>query len=234
MSSTQIRQHLLFESILLVTAAAIMAFATLMGTKIVPYFNFNPIQDFLGTKTNEVLAKPIFRYSFYVHIASSWVVMMCGALQLIPVLYRKNPLWHRWVGRIYAATILVLACPSGLGLAVYANGGLTAQVGFTLQCVVWWWLTFQAWQHARHQRWEVHAQAMIRSLAVTLAAMSLRVESYLMYYYLGTKPIETYLTVTWISWVGNLLIADVLIYFGLARQFLRTFFSEKINLQNLK
>jgi hypothetical protein len=64
--------------------------------------------------------------------------------------------------------------------------------------------------------------------------MSLRVESYLMYYYLGTKPIETYLTVTWISWVGNLLIADVLIYFGLARQFLRTFFSEKINLQNLK
>ena len=58
---------------------------------------------------------------------------------------------------------------------------------------------------------------MILSYAITLAAMSLRTESYFMVYLFETKPIETYLTVTWLSWVGNLLIAQVLIYFGLGK-----------------
>jgi len=202
------------ESLLLIVAALILAFAFLMGTKIVPYFNFNPLQDFLGTKTDAVLAKPVFQVSFYIHIASSWFVMSSGALQLIPALYRKWPTFHRWVGRVYVLVILVLACPSGLGLAVYANGGLAAKVGFTMQCVAWWFLTLQAWRFAILKQWEKHANSVLRSLAVTVAAMSLRTESYFMYYYLGTKPIETYLTVTWLSWVGNLFIAEILIFLG--------------------
>ena len=205
---------LILESLLLIAAAGILAFAALMGTKIVPYFNFNPLHGFLGTKTDAVLSTPVFQVSFYIHIASSWVVMTAGALQLIPALYRRWPVLHRWLGRIYVLTILVLAAPSGLGLAVYANGGLAARVGFTLQCVVWWVLTLQAWRYAHQKQWEKHANAMLRSLAVTTAAMSLRTESYFMYYYLGTKPIETYLTVTWLSWVGNLIVADVLIFLG--------------------
>lgn len=204
----------LMESLLLIVAALILAFAFLMGTKIVPYFNFNPLQDFLGTKTDAVLAKPVFQVSFYIHIASSWFVMSSGALQLIPALYRKWPKFHRWMGRVYVAVILVLACPSGLGLAIYANGGLAAKVGFTMQCVAWWFLTLQAWRFAVLKQWEKHANAVLRSLAVTVAAMSLRTESYFMYYYLGTKPIETYLTVTWLSWVGNLFIAEILIFLG--------------------
>lgn len=204
----------IMETLLLLAAAVILAFACLMGTKIVPYFSFNPLQDFLGTKTDHVLAKPLFQVSFYIHIASSWVVMTTGALQLIPAVYRNWPKFHRWTGRIYAAVILVLACPSGLGLAIYANGGLAAKVGFTLQCVVWWFLTLQAWRYARLRQWEKHANAVLRSLAVTIAAMSLRTESYFMFYYLGTKPIETYLTVTWLSWVGNLFIAEILIFLG--------------------
>jgi hypothetical protein len=64
---------------------------------------------------------------------------------------------------------------------------------------------------------------MMRSLAVTLAAMSLRLESYALYYGLHTKPIETYLTVTWLSWTGNLLLTEVLIRAGVARSLLRKF-----------
>jgi hypothetical protein len=216
---------LLAESLLLLAAAGILAFACLMGTKIVPYFSFNPLQDFLGTKTDVVLAKPIFQGSFYVHIASSWVVMCAGALQIIPGLYRRWPSLHRWLGRIYGTFILLLACPSGLGLAIYANGGLAAKVGFSLQCLVWWLLTFQAWYYARQGRWEQHANAVLRSLAVTLAAMSLRTESYFMYYYLGTKPIETYLTVTWLSWVGNLFLAEILIFMGWGSFMLKRMFA---------
>jgi len=216
--------HLFLEYLLLVVAASILAFACLMGTKIIPYFSFNPLHGFLSTKTDAVLTKPVFQLSFYIHIASSWFAMVSGALQLIPALYRRWPLLHRWLGLVYVLSILVLACPSGLGLAIYANGGLAARVGFTFQCIVWWLLTLQAWQYARQKQWEKHANAMLRSLAVTTAGMSLRTESYILFYYLGTKPIETYLTVTWLSWVGNLFVADVLIYLGWASFMLKSMF----------
>jgi hypothetical protein len=50
--------------------------------------------------------------------------------------------------------------------------------------------------------------------------MSLRTESYAMYYFFHTKPIETYVTVTWLSWVGNFLIAEMLVYIGLGKRIL--------------
>ena len=114
--------------------------------------------------------------------------------------------------------ILGLAAPSGLVLARFANAGLLAQVGFTLQRVGWWLTTWLAYRAARQRQWPQHVQWQVRSYAVTLA---LRGESYLMYYAFRTKPIETYLTVTWLSWVGNLIVAEVLLELGLGRYFLR-------------
>jgi hypothetical protein len=118
---------------------------------------------------------------------------------------------------IYLGSILLLAAPSGLVLGFYANGGLSSKTGFVLQSIVWWVLTYLAWHEIRRKRYIIHSEMMIRSFAITLAAMSLRTESYVMYYFFETKPIETYLTVTWLSWVGNLLIAETLIYFGLGK-----------------
>ncbi|MEI6412192.1 MAG: DUF2306 domain-containing protein, partial [Bacteroidota bacterium] len=130
------------------------------------------------------------------------------------------PRTHRWIGKVYILGILMLAAPSGLMIAFYANGGLPAKVGFCLQSIVWWSLTLAAWHEIRQKRLSAHVDMMIRSFAVTLAAMSLRTESYLMYYWFETKPIETYLTVTWLSWVGNLCLAELLIYIGFGKKWL--------------
>lgn len=201
-------------------AAAIGAFTLIMLTKVVPYMSFEYAKNFLGTKTDEVLHKTHFMWAFYIHITSSLFVMGGGVFQFFPSLLKKYPRWHRNIGKMYIAFILLLAAPSGLVLAIYANGGLAAKVGFTLQCIVWWTVTYWAWREIVNKRLENHTNMMIRSFAVTLAAMSLRCESYVMFYYFGTKPIETYLTVTWLSWVGNLLIAEVLIFNGLSRRLL--------------
>jgi hypothetical protein len=227
MTNRRIFVQPVFELLLLLFSVGVLAFAFLMATKIFPYFRFEPIHGFLGTKTDRVLAKPHFQIAFYIHIASSFFVMVAGALQVLPALYRRWPRLHRSIGRVYVLGILLLAAPSGLGLAVYANGGLSAKVGFTLQCLVWWILTFQAWQWARKQQWEKHSAFMLCSLAVTLAAMSLRLESYWMVQIFGTKPIETYLTVTWLSWVGNLLLANLLIQMGWSQWMMQVFFVQK-------
>ena len=212
--------------------AGILAFIGLMLTKVLPYLSFKPGINFLTTKSDETNYNPVFRAGFYVHITSSCWVMMSGLLQFFPALFRRNRSWHQWLGKLYVASILMLAAPSGLVLAAFANGGLVAKVGFTLQCFVWWLATWQAYQMARQRQWQPHTEWMLRSYAVTLAAMSLRLESYLLYYYCGTKPIETYLTVTWLSWTGNLLLIEVLIQQGLGRRFVQAFLSKSTTHEN--
>jgi hypothetical protein len=206
---------------LFLAALLIAAFAALMLTKTLPYYSFEQGIHFLTTKSDETNGNPWFRLGFYVHITTSLVVLVLGLLQWLPVVARRGPRLHRWLGYGYVGGILGLAAPSGLILAKFANGGLVAQVGFTLQCVVWWLTTWLAYRAARQRQWPRHVQWQVRSYAVTLAALALRGESYLMYYAFHTKPIETYLTVTWLSWVGNLILADVLLELGLGQYFLQ-------------
>jgi hypothetical protein len=212
---------MLRKLLLLLAALFIMAFAALMLTKTLPYYSFEKGIHFLTTKSDETNSNPWFRLGFYVHITTSLLVLVLGLLQWLPVVARRGPRLHRWLGYGYVVGILGLAAPSGLILARFANGGLVAQVGFTLQCVVWWLTTWLAYRAARQRQWSQHVHWQVRSYAVTLAALSLRGESYVMYYAFGTKPIETYLTVTWLSWVGNLILAEVLLELGLGQYFLR-------------
>lgn len=204
---------------------AVVLFTGRMLVMVLPYLNFEPGIHFLTTKSDETNASGLFRLGFYVHITSSLLVLAAGLPQFFPALTRRRPRLHRTLGKVYIVAILALAAPSGLILAGYANGGLAAKVGFTLQCVVWWLSTWQAYRLARQRRWPEHTEWMLRSFAVTLAAMSLRLESYAMFHWLGTKPIETYLTVTWLSWTGNLLVAEVLVQAGAARRLLRDFYA---------
>jgi hypothetical protein len=212
---------MLRKILLALAALLIAAFAALMLTKTLPYYSFEKGIHFLTTKSDETNDNPWFRLGFYVHVTTSLIVLVLGLLQWLPVVASRGPRLHRWLGYGYVAGILGLAAPSGLVLARFANGGLVAQVGFSLQCLVWWGSTWLAYRAARRRQWPRHVQWQVRSYAVTLAALALRGESYLMFYALHTKPIETYLTVTWLSWVGNLLLAEALLELGLARYFLR-------------
>lgn len=212
---------MLRKSALALAALLIAAFAALMLSKTLPYYTFEKGIHFLTTKSDETNDNPWFRLGFYVHITTSLVVLVLGLLQWVPAVASRGPRLHRWLGYGYVVGILGLAAPSGLVLARFANGGLVAQVGFTLQCVVWWGTTWLAYRAARQRQWPRHVQWQVRSYAVTLAALALRGESYVMYYAFHTKPIETYLTVTWLSWVGNLLLSEVLLEMGLGRYFLR-------------
>ena len=209
--------------LLFLGALAVLYFGLVMTGEVVPYFQFQYAMGFLGTKTDAVLQQPAFQWAFYIHISSSLVVIFAGLLQFIPIIWRKYKAVHRNTGKLYILFILILAAPSGAVLGWYANAGLPARVAFLMQSIVWWAVTAAAWGEIARQRLLPHVNMMIRSFAVTLAAMSLRTESYFMFYFLGTKPMETYITVSWLSWTGNLLLAETLIYLGLGRRMLALF-----------
>jgi uncharacterized membrane protein len=206
--------------LLLLTLVGVVFFFV-MTQNTIPYFDFAPRKGFLGTKTFMVTSNLFFKIGFYVHISSALIVWLVGIPQFLPRILKRWPEWHRNLGKIYVFGVLVFAAPSGLILAKYANGGLSAQVGFSLQCLVWWFLTFKAFRFIKKGDISQHLRYMIRSLAVTYAAFSLRTESYIMYQFLGTKPIETYLTVVWLSWVGNLFLAEILLLTKIERYYIK-------------
>jgi uncharacterized membrane protein len=204
-------------------ALFILFFTSVMIGKILPYLSFQHAINFLGTKSDEVLGKSHFYYAFYLHILSSGFALLTGIFQFSTFLFKKKPSLHRLLGKIYVISILFLAAPSGLVISFYANGGLPTKIGFVMQSTTWLVLTFWAWEAVRAKKFQLHTNMMLRSYALTLAAMSLRTESYLMVYFFQTKPIETYNSVVWMSWVGNLLFVEVLLYYGLGKRLFRDF-----------
>lgn len=207
----------------LLLVCPVILFSFLMLTKVIPYLGFERGINFLSTKTEETLDNSLFLAGFYIHITSSLLVLFAGIPQFMPQLTKKYIAFHRFSGKSYILLVLLFASPSGLILALFANGGLASKTGFAMQCIVWWCCTFIAYKKIREKKMNEHIIWMIRSYAVTLAAMSLRTEAYLMHYFFHTKPIETYITVTWLSWAGNLFIAEALIAFGLDKFLLKKY-----------
>lgn len=100
-------------------------------------------------------------------------------------------------------------------MSFYANGGRIAQTSFVILTTLWILFTFLAFLSIRKGKIERHVKWMIRSYALTLSAVTLRFYAYAfdaMGLTLG--PRETYWLLAYLSWIPNLIIAQVLIYYN--------------------
>lgn len=167
---------------------------------------------FLNIK-QDALAHPYYIYAFYAHVWASLPVLVLGAPQFSERFRARFAGWHRHLGKAYVGLILALAAPSGLVMALHANGGWTAQTSFVLQALLWWGWTWQAYQKARQQDWEGHRFYMLLSYALTLSAISLRIWKWSLVAVWAPPPMDTYRVVAWLGWGGNVLAVLVYQYF---------------------
>jgi uncharacterized membrane protein len=186
-------------------------FTGLMVQLTIPYFSFRYDVSFLLTK-QAVLHMDAWRYSFYIHISTSIIVLLTGVFQFNKAILRKYPKTHRWLGRIYVFTLLGLSAPSGFIMALYANGGFWAKLSFVLISVFWWIFTFLAFRNALQRDLIAHRRNMYRSYALTLSAITLRL--YVLFLPM-LLPIhlygkDMYVLVAWLSWIPNLLVAELI------------------------
>lgn len=158
--------------------------------------------DFLDHITNR-------RTLFLMHIAAAPVALAVGAFQFMPKLRAKRSGLHRWMGRIYGLSILIGGI-GALGIGVTAIGGPVAQVGFTLLAILWLATTANAVRLAMQRNIVEHRKWMIRSFALTFAAVTLRLQ--LPFFFAGGYDYAAAsLWVAWTCWVPNLIVAERII-----------------------
>lgn len=186
-------------------------FFGLMWQITIPYLKGNYYVGFLLTKQH-ILYVDVWRYAFYAHITFSLPVLLFGFLQLSEQLRLKFPKGHHFIGKFYIGIVILISAPSGFIMGIYANGGLPAKSSFILLSILWWFFTFRAYKSIRLGQVEKHRAYVYRSFALTLSAITLRTYVYLIPKFILIRGHELYVLVSWLSWIPNLLIAELIIF----------------------
>lgn len=189
-------------------------FCYLMVLITLQYTPLNLQAAFLSIK-EDVVGQTYYQIAFFSHVYTSVFILIAGLLQF-PAQFRKNyPFVHRWLGRFYVGGILFVAGPAGLVMSIHANGGLTAQLAFSILSLLWIFFTYKGFDAAYRGNIRAHKNWMYRSYALTLSAVSLRLWKWLFVLLFEPRPMDVYQVVAWLGWLGNLLIAELLIYYAI-------------------
>ncbi|MBB96525.1 MAG: hypothetical protein CML68_18250 [Rhodobacteraceae bacterium] len=151
----------------------------------------------------------------------SHVILAPAALALVPFqlwhgLRRRRAALHRWLGRVYGVVIL-LASLSGFWLAVTTEAGSIAAFGFGLLAIVWLGTTVIGIGEAMQGDYIAHRRWIIRSVAATLAAVTLRL-LIIGSEVAGWDSDGVYQAIAWLCWVPNMILAELYLRLGPTRQ----------------
>lgn len=165
---------------------------------------------FLNLKQEEIKL-PYYKFAFFSHVYSSIIVIILGLSQFSRTIRNQFSIIHKLNGKAYILLTLLIASPSGLIMAFHANGGLVSQISFSVLSVLWFLFTLKAYLYIKKEDYRKHRNFMIRSYALTLSAISLRLFKYVIVFFFELPPMDTYKIVAILGWTTNLGIAELII-----------------------
>lgn len=171
------------------------------------YYHPDFTQGFL--KGKEELFQSFYKYAFYVHVVSAPIVLITGLLQFFKYIRTKFLGIHKILGVIYVFFVLFLAAPGGLIMGFYAHGGIGAVISFMILTPLWWFFTWKAYKYAKSGNYMAHGTYMNRSVILTLSAVFLRIYAFVALWFYQDNSAETYVLISWLSWLPNLLVFEL-------------------------
>ncbi len=178
---------------MLITSVAIAAYAT---------------RYFILPTTDPHFARYLLPLRF--HIAGGIGALLAGPWQFSNRLRARALNFHRWLGRFYLVEV-ALGSVAGLVMSVVSEEGWPTHLGFGVLAVLWFFTGLQAYRAILRGEVEAHREWMIRNFALTLAAVTLRNWLPLMIFALHWPFHISYVIVSWLCWVPNLLVAEWMI-----------------------
>ena len=144
--------------------------------------------------------------AFLVHVGSGITALLLGGIQFVTRLGVRRK-WHAAAGRLYVVACLAGAI-SGLIIAWYSSAGPVATAGFSGLAVAWFVTTAMGLREILAGRVAAHRRWMVRSYAVTLAAVTLRI-MLPMLIPMGVDFVEGYRVISFLCWIPNLILAEI-------------------------
>lgn len=161
----------------------------------------------VGPMPPNIASNRFVRPWIVIHAGGAATALLVGPLQFLPGFRRRRPRLHRWLGRTYVA-----GCGAGGVAAMVLSAGTVAgpMAAASFVTLDLWWLATTALgtaaaikgRYAAHRRW------MIRSWALTVGAVMLRLylpASVL----LGLDFMVAYRVIAWLAWVPNAVTAEI-------------------------
>ena len=114
------------------------------------------------------------------HLISAAIIMLAGAVQLIPQVRNRFPAFHRWNGRIYMLTAGTLSLA---GLYMHwirgSVGDLPQHIGGTVNAVLIWICGGMALRYALARDFKTHRRWALRLFLVVSASWFIRIMLFL-------------------------------------------------------
>lgn len=173
---------------------------------------------YLDFKTKGVLQdKPavftssfLWNTAFYLHVLFGGIALFAGAFQFFEGFRNRYLSVHRKLGITYVVGVTIGGL-AGLSLSLFATGGIISRAGFFTLAVLWLFSIYKAFTYVKQGKIDEHRMWMIRSYALTLAAVTLRIWLPLLMGAGGLEFMDAYRTVAWLCWVPNILIAELIV-----------------------
>lgn len=144
------------------------------------------------------------QYLIRLHVVGAGLALLIAPVQLL--IYRRHRVLHRYLGRLYVLAVIAGSL-GGYYMAWHAYGGIISTLGLGILDTLWWSFTLLAVLHARSGDIAAHRRWMLRSFALTYAAVTLRLMSPFLSLYLD--PMTQSQLVYWLSWIVNLVLVQI-------------------------
>lgn len=167
---------------------------------------------FLVLPMNVVMAHmlhylPDYSLTTYAHLIGGPLALMLAPFQLWQGLRQRRPRLHRAIGYGYAMAVLIAGIGSLIMLPGF-EGAAWVAAGFAALGLLWIGTTATGILQARNRNLAAHQRWMQRSVALSFAAVTLRlIMAPLMA--AGWTPLETYQITAWGSWLLNLAVLEI-------------------------
>lgn len=198
----------------------VIGFSLLLIYNTLPYFSFSRDFDFIQERSF-LFKSNLYNSLFYIHIAAGALCIGMALIQFSRYILKKSKAIHRISGKIYVAVVLFLGAPTGLYMAFFAKGSFWERCLFMFMAI-WWFITTLNGLSTIHKKNVIgHKVWMIRSYSMAMTAVTFRVY-YIVLYLLDWQLLENYQFSLWVSVIGNMLIAEWIIY-RQSKHYLRSF-----------
>lgn len=171
------------------------------------YFPPNFAADFLHGRESYFWGA--YSWAFYAHILAGPLTLVFGLLLIADRFRLRFPGWHRTLGKLQVALVLLVLAPSGLWMARYAQLGPVAGSGFAVLSLLTALSVLGGWRTAVRRRFAEHRVWMWRCYLLLCSAVVLRLFGGLATV-MELGPVWTYPFAAWASWLLPLAVYELI------------------------